>query len=187
MASVPWKQSVTFRDSKNQTATVSWWTVYDTTTSRDIIGADADAKVAALAALSNCVIASSHGAHNAEPGPVVSGANAVYENVEDKAVFTFQTAAGEIHRYQVPAPKTAIFQADGETVDFSNALVKLFVADWTNTTFSGTAPDASNLLAVSSRGGLVLTVSNGGSRRRVKIERKFNTFTRNPALTGQGL
>ncbi len=124
MTLVPVKQNVTFRDSKNQTSSVSWWTINDTTTSRDVVGSDADNKVASLAALSNAVIASTHGFHEGPPTAVVSGSSAQYGEIEDKAVFTFQTAAGEIHRYQVPSPKAAIFQADGETVDFSVAIVK---------------------------------------------------------------
>jgi hypothetical protein len=187
MALIPSRQTATYRDSKNQTTQVLWWTIQDTGVSRDVIGSDAVNKVASLSALSNAALVSAHGFDEIMPTAVVSGSQSQYSEVEDKAVFTFQTALGEIHRYQVPCPKVAIFQADGETVDFTNGLVKQFIADWLAVAFSGTNPTANTTLPVCSRGGIALTVSNGGIRKRVAIQRKFNTFTRNPALTGQGL
>src|SRR5205823_14601895 len=93
-----------------------------------------------LSAMSNAVIESAKGPETSVPVAVVAGAAATYENVEDKAQIVFTTATGVLHRYSIPAPISAIFLSDGETVDFGNSLVKQFVADMTNTTFGGTAP-----------------------------------------------
>ena len=142
-----------------------------------------------LAGLSNTSVAAgnavrSHGPYTSAPVPVAPGASATYLDVADKAVFVFQDAQGGLHKYQVPCPKSSIFQADQETIDFTVAAVKLFVADVTATTFSGTAPTTVN--GVVTRNGVKITASVGGYRRRGKAPRKFNIYTRNALLTGGG-
>lgn len=189
MTLIPRPQRTTFRDAKNQTATFGYYKVYDSTiVSDNAYRADVAETNVAWAALSNAAVQSVTGDQKSAPLPVQTGASGVqYEDVEDKVVFVFQTATGEIHRYQIPAPKSAIFQADGETVDFTNSLVKLAIADALAATFGGTAPDADVSKPFCSRGGAAITVSVGGYRTRKKAIRRFNVFTRNPALTGQGL
>jgi redox-sensitive bicupin YhaK (pirin superfamily) len=167
-------QSVTFRDDKGQTASVRW---YVTAATQADAATDAAAQVGFMAALSNAAVQSVRGASNMSPAAVVYGTNADYEDIEDKASFVFETAAGSIHRYQIPAPKASIFLADGETIDFTNAAVATFVSNWI-----GLGPGPT-----SDRDGNGLAVSVGGTRTRVRQQRRFSTITRNPTLTGQGL
>lgn len=57
-----------------------------------------------------------------------TSAAGAYEDDQDKATFTFLDSAGKYHSYRVPAPKEAIFMADKETVDLTNAAVVAFAA-----------------------------------------------------------
>lgn len=160
------KVSFTFRDAKNQTARMTF-IIGDTTPTT--IYADAATLKGHLQALSNAhvqIVATDY-------TDTTTGTAAVYGSVEDKAVFTFQDADGVLHRWKVPAPKTAIFQADGETVDFSVTAVNDFKTDM--------------LAFIYDQDGVQITSSVGGTRARVKAQRRFNVRTRNPALTGQGL
>jgi hypothetical protein len=175
-------QSFGFRDSKGQTASLR---VYM------ISGADSDAnytqeaRIATdLAALTNAVVETAKGPYTKAPVAVGYGAAATYEDVEDKAVMTFATGFGAIHRFEIPAPLSAIFMADGETVDPTNVNVKHLVADMINSTYSGTAPNADITTAHSDRNGQALTTWYGGVRARRKMRRRVNIFTKNPALTG---
>lgn len=160
--------SFSFRDSKNQTSVLRGFLP------GDIAAADYPVSIesmrAAIAGLSNATVTSNQTQVSTAP---VQGSTADYSGVEDKAVFVFQTAAGQVHRYQVAAPKAAIFLADDETVDYTNALVIAFVAQ-VNAAFV-------------SRDGVDITASVGGYRRRAPLQRKFNIRTRNPLTTGQGL
>lgn len=163
-------QSFTFRDDKGQTAVVRMFLTAADAAAANTAGSDI---ASTIAPLSNAALQGSSGAYTSTPAANTYGANAEYERVEDKAVLTFQTAVGSIHRYKVPAPKVAIFLADGETVDPANALVIAFVADM--------------LAAGASRDGVALSSFIGGTRDATRLKRKFNIFTRNPALTGPGL
>lgn len=164
-------QSVTFRDDKGQTATVRFFV---NNTTQALAATSAALVVTALAACSNAAVQAVRGPSNMSPTALVYGTDAEFEDIEDKAVFVFETAAGSIHRYMVPAPKASMFNTDGETIDFSQ-----------------TEPDAlrSQMIgqSVCSRDGNVLTISIGGTRLRKPQQRKFSVITRNPALTGQGL
>lgn len=161
--------SVTFRDSKNQTASMRWFQLSTLTIAVQL--SNSQAVLADVAALTNASVVLNQNTGAAAP---VAGASADYENVEDKAVFVFQTAAGAIHRYQIPAPLASIFLADGETIDFTNGAVAAFVARMVN----------GNTV---SRDGDPIASAVGGTRLRRKLQRKFNIRTRNPTLSGQGL
>lgn len=156
--------SLSFRDAKNQVASL-----------RGYQDSPADVATNTVIFLPNFQAVSN--AHVTWPGGVatapVAGTAAVYGNVEDKAVFVFQDAAGSLHKYQVPAPIAAIFQADGETIDYANAAVGTLVTAF-----------LSNFVT---REGIALSASVGGYRRRSPAQRRFSIRTRNPALTGQGL
>lgn len=180
-------QTFTFYDAKQQLARMK---VYIADQAFATAATDGENIANTLAPLSNSSQAAggvvrSNGPFTSNAVPVSPGTAATYEDVADKAVFVFQDAFGGLHRYQVPCPKTAIFLADQETIDFTNALVKQFVANVTNTTFAGTAP-VGMTNALVSREDVPLTAAVGGYRRRGKTPRKFNIFTRNPALSGQG-
>jgi hypothetical protein len=180
-------QSYTFYDAKQQSARVSIYVNRAGTIAQQ--EADGVEFGVAMAGLSNTSLDLSgsvraKGPYTSTPTPVSPGTAATYQDVADKAMFFFTDAQGQLHRYQIPCPLASIFLADAETVDFTNAAVKQFVADFTHTTFGGTAPIASN--AVVSRNGAVLTAAVGGQRRRGKTPRRFSIYTRNPTLTGQG-
>jgi hypothetical protein len=120
-----------------------------------------------LAAMTNAGLQASTGALAV---PVVYGATGQFQDIEDKAVFVFQTTTGSLHRYHVPAPKAAIFAADLETVNLAFATVATFITDM--------------LAQVASRDGEPLTTCIGGMRLRGKKKRRINIFTQNPTETG---
>jgi hypothetical protein len=115
----------------------------------------------------------------------IAATAAAYTTVADKAVFYFVDAANRVHKYTVACPKPSIFLADNRTVDFTNAAVKQLVADFLNITFSGTAPRGDS--PVTNASGIPLVASVAGTRVSTKTPKRFNIFTRNPTLTGQGL
>jgi hypothetical protein len=155
------RASLTYRDSRNNTAV-----------SRMFIGGDSAAGITAVhtaaAALSNATVTDSEEAAAAP----VAGTAGTYNDVEDRAIIVFQTPGGAIHRYAIMAPKSTIFLADQETVDFSGGVAAFVTAVLANVTNA----DGDNLAS-----------AVGGYRARVKMQRKFNIRTRNTTLTGQGL
>jgi hypothetical protein len=174
MATYP--QTYSFRDAKGQTSTMRMWIVNAT---------DAGAKTAgvavrtALDALTNAAPGPASGADSTAPAPNAYGTSAQYANIEDKALLTFQTATGAIHRYQLPAPIVGAFEADQETVKVPNG-----------------AGDAQQILLqnlvtamvgnVSSRDASLLASFIGGIYIRRRFKRKFNIFTKDPDLDGPG-
>jgi len=160
------KVAFSFRDAKNQVARMVFF-IGDTTPTT--VYADAATLKGHLQALTNATVS----IVATDFTVTTSGTAAVYGSVEDKAVFTFQDSDAVLHRWKVPAPKSAIFQADGETVDFGNADVAAFVTDMTTFIYD--------------QDQVKISASVGGTRARVKAIRRFNVRTRNPALTGQGL
>jgi hypothetical protein len=174
MATFP--QTVSYRDDKGQTAKVSMFVVNATAAGALAAGT---AIVNAMDDLTNAANNGARGAYTSPPTTNTYGANATYESIEDKAVLTFQTSTGALHRYQIPAPLEGIFEADGETVktpdsggDAQQVLLDTFVAAMVG--------DAA------SRDGVLLASYIGGIRIRRKFQRKFNIFTQNPSLTGPG-
>lgn len=101
------------------------------------------------------------------------GTNAEFPNVEDKMVLTFVDPAGNLHRYQIPAPKLAMFQADGETVNASVGVMVTLISAFTSFIY-GRSSDVSPLVYV------------GGIRLRRRFQRRFNIFTLDPTLGGEG-
>jgi len=112
MATYP--QTVTYRDDKGQTATMRFYIVNATAAGALAAG---QALVNALDDLTNGANDGARGAYTSSPTVHSYGANANFESVEDKAMLTFQTATGAIHRYMIPCPIEAMFMADGEIVE----------------------------------------------------------------------
>jgi hypothetical protein len=174
MATYP--QTFSFRDAKGQTSTIRMWIVNAT---------DAGAHAAGLAvhnaldALTNAAPGPAKGAYNTAPAPNAYGTAAMYQNIENKALLTFQTATGAIHRYQLPAPILAMFEPDEETVkapdgggDAQQILLETLV-----TAMVGNVASRDGVLLASYIGGIFLT-------RRFK--RRFDIFTKDPSLSGAG-
>lgn len=80
------------------------------------------------------------------PSPVA----AVYESVGDYALLEYSTAAGLVVTLKLPAPKSSIFLADGQTVDAGQI----------------TAITNAAILTVSDASGNLVTSFLGGTRRR---------------------
>lgn len=165
MATFP--EAFTYRDDKGNIARVS---VYVTDTTLALSATDMSNLSALITPITNAVLTNAKGPFTTSPAAVGYGANADYEACEDKAVLTFVTSTGALHRYQVPAPKAAIFLADGETVDAANTDVAALVA--------GVIANK-----VSSRDGALITAFIGGTRARRKLNRRLNIYTKNPQLT----
>lgn len=165
MATFP--EAFTYRDDKGNTARVSYF-VTDSTLA--LAATDMSNLAPLQLALTNAVLATAKGPYTTSPAAAGYGANADFEACEDKAVMTFVTSTGALHRYQIPAPKSAIFLADGETVDPANTDVAAYTA--------GVIANK-----VSSRDGALITAFIGGTRARRKLNRRLNIYTKNPQLT----
>jgi len=161
-------EAVTFRDAKGNTARVSFFV--DSGGTAITQHAAAAAVITAMEALSNAIVQAYKGPATNPSIAVVYGANATFASIEDKAIFTFLTADGSTHRYQIPAPLEAIFLADGETVDPSNTAVTAF-----------TSAVVANTVG---RTGTAITFGAFGTRIRRKMRRRINIFTKDPSLSG---
>lgn len=164
-------------DAKGNTARVSAF-MFETTggTFQDVAGLWSSIQTS-MAALTNAHVYG--GTFSAPPSKLFYGTNAEFPNIEDKAVLTFQDDDEILHRWQIPAPKAAIFLADGETVDPANGLVDAFINDII-------AGDGTNLAEVTSQASHGMASFIGGTRVRRRLHRRFNIRTKDPALTGPG-
>lgn len=166
MTSAAHVQTVTWRDVKGQTAVMKFFYPAAST------AAQVQPIIAKAVAISNAATESSRGISQANTGPARYGAQGDYENVEDKAVFVFQTDSGDILRISIPAPKKLIFSDDEETVNATQLNVAEFIA--------------AVIGRVCNRDALPVATYVGGYRSRVRRRKQINIFTRNPQLTGQG-
>lgn len=158
--------SYRFRDAKGNTARMRF--LFGDATSAAII-TDAGTMATALRGVSNCEVS----LVEAGGRDTAYGTQATYGSVEDKARLTFTDALFGLHHFEVPAPKAAIFLADGETVDPSNANVISLVTAFTTYIYANVT-DTAPLAFV------------GGVRSRRKMHRRLNIFVKNPAETGPG-
>jgi len=81
-----------------------------------------------------------------------------YEDVEDKACFTFVDASGGQHLVKIPCPKDTIFLEDKETVDLANLDVVAFIL--------------AMVTSAKSAAGEALTACSTGRRIRTKTQRR---------------
>ncbi len=174
MATYP--QTYSYRDHKGQTSTMRMWFVNAT---------DAGAKTAAAAvrtaldALTNAAPGPAKGADNTAPAPNSYGVTATYANIEQKALLTFQTATGAIHRYQLPAPILLMFDTDQETVitpDGAGSAQQILLNDLVTAMVGN----------VASRDGVLLNSYIGGIYLTRRFKRKFDIFTKDPDISGPG-
>lgn len=96
-----------------------------------------DPSGAVVTAIRNAIAAVSRSKNNkatlSRPSAGTGAASdGVYEDIEDKAVMTFVDANGKTHNFKLPAPKAAIFMADKQTVDKTNALVIAYAGAMTD-------------------------------------------------------
>lgn len=160
------RETATYRDSKGHIGRVAFYVASTGTTVTQ--AAAAAAILNNLAPITNAAQQSARGPATEVAAPVVYGTTADFATVEDKAVFTFSTADGQLHRIQVPAPKIAIFEVDTITVDAAQTDAAAFI-----TNFLGNAVTA---------GGAAMSSFVGGVRIRRKLQRKLSIYTKVPEL-----
>jgi hypothetical protein len=97
------------------------------------------------------------------------GGTGNYQDKEDQAKLVFQNNALQLVSYTVPAPKAAMFLADGETVDPTAATLGYNLA-------AALAANATDKFGV--------TLANwlGGKRLRRRAQKKVTAWTRTPGL-----
>lgn len=156
-----------FRDAKGQTAVVKTWIAgaADANAQRTA----ANAVTVAVSNISNCNVISLRGPYDLGPLPIVYGVSGEFDNALDKLMYAFADANGALHRFQIPAPLAAVFLADKQTADQSNALIIAL-----NTAF---------VTNVVGRQGQPLTTVIGGVRIRRKYPRRPGMLVKDPLLT----
>lgn len=105
------------------------------------------------------------------------GSPSLFDSVTDKLISTFIDAAGQLHRFSVPSPKSTLFLADGLTVDPANTDYVAYVNVITNF--------AANPGFVSTRGGLAFSSWGGGLRTKRANRKRMTVFTKDGNLTGR--
>lgn len=170
-------QTYTFRDAKGNTSTMKFFLDF-TATTVESASTSAGTILSALTPLTNAAVQSLHGPAT-EYGVAQYGAhvaNGAYESIIEKAVMVFQDASGQLHRFQVPAPKVSIFKADKVTVDPANASVMAFIAAITGLLTAG--------VFVCTRQDIGFSNYMGGVYRSAKLRRRLNILVLEPDLTG---
>jgi hypothetical protein len=166
-------QPLSFVDARGDKSVMKFFISYDTVANGStLVGSLASA----LAGVTNSAQNGGSGLGALPPVPGTLGTQATYGSIEDKLVLTFVDSAGNLHRWQVPAPKSALFLADQETADSANAALTTLVNVLIN---AGSHP-----YFVSSRHGEAMQTFAGGVRIRRKLRRRKSIFTRNPTETG---
>ena len=126
MAALHAKQSYSLMDAKGQVARVVLALNYDGAEAAPDAWTVGSGMAAAIAGASNAFLFAASGPYGYLV-PKQYGARADYVDAEDKAVLTFQDNVGALHRFSIPAPKAALFMADGQTVSPTSALVEAFI------------------------------------------------------------
>ena len=170
-------ETVTYRDAKGNTGKMLFYLKLGGSATVEDAFTDFSALVPLISALSNAALQTARGPFTsygvAQYGAHVSGG--AYESIIDKAVMVFQDAAGQLHRFEVPAPKIAIFKTDKITVDPANTAVAAFTA------FMTTGQTNGNL--ITSRQALPYLNYMGGFYKARKIRRRLNVLVLQPDLT----
>jgi|SRR5215472_8111117 len=123
----------------------------------------AAAVITAIQGLTNLATANANGPFSLDPSEVTYPTFALFGSVEDKARFTFQTAKGANHRFEIPGPLSTIFLADGKTVDKTNTAVVAY----TSAVVANCVDTDGNLIAF----------GGNGIRIKRRTHRKLSTFT----------
>lgn len=173
---------VSLRDARGHIGKCTMWYTYDNVDAAHINDAYNNMINIAngIATLSNGAIARYNGVIGRQT-TLSYGGTGTYVNAEDKARFTWQTVeptsppvAVGLLRLEIPAPKSANFLADQETVDPNQAAVDAFL-DLLE------SPDASGGFVSSKTGKLVATFI-GGVRIRRRFQRKITIYDKSANL-----
>jgi hypothetical protein len=121
------------------------------------------------AGVSNANLESAGGFMADHPQPLSYGSSDLYSSISDRAVIFFQDNNGMTLRYTIPAPKSTLFLADGETVNIASGaghtLVLVLIAQ-----------------GFCTRSGNVAVAAVGGRRERKRMRRSINSTTLGPSL-----
>lgn len=166
--------NTTYVDAKGNNARFSFYVNADT--AARAFGFGPNAFLPLVDVLTNAARNGTSGGFGELHLPGVYGTQATFGSIEDKANFTLVDQAGLIHHYQIPAPKSAIFLADQETVNIAQTDVAAFIAYILSVGPNGEF--------ISTKGGEAFGSVVGGIRIRRKIHRRINIFTKNPTETG---
>jgi hypothetical protein len=161
-------------DAKGAQSRVKFFISVDT-----LAGAEAvlTAYVDALSAVTNAAQMSIPGLGGVLTTSGEYGTAAEYDSVTDVAILEAIDSAGSIHRFSIPAPKAAIFQADKIAVDFTNTDVATLVDVIVN--------GAEGTSFISTRSGLQFSSVPTGARVKKRNRRRYSGFTKASNLTAK--
>lgn len=168
------KYNTTFVDAKGNKARFTFYVSADTAARANGYGFTGFLPL--VDPLTNAQRLGTPGAYGSISLPGEYGTQATYGSIEDKLILTFVSAAGGISRWQIPAPKAAVFLTDQETVNVAQTDVAAFIAY-----ALATGPNGE---FICNSEGVALAACPGGMRIRRKNQRRLSIFTKNPAETG---
>lgn len=168
------KYNTTYKDAKGGVARFTFYTSADT--QQRAYGYGYTGFLPLVDALTNAIRVSTPGAFGAVGTPGTYGTQATFGSIEDKLQMTFVADGGTLHRFQIPAPKSALFLTDQETVNIAQTDVAAFIAY-----VLGTGPNGEFICTQDEK---AFGASPGGMRIRRKNQRKLNIFIKNPAESG---
>lgn len=171
MAIVQGRQTYAFRDAKGQTARMAVYITYDNAEAAPDAYSVAHNLSGAITAATNAALIGATGPFSLAL-PSAYGDRADYVDAEDKAIIVVQSSGGTLHRFAIPAPKAAVFMADGQTVSPSSGLVTAFVTALATPTGSAYVSDRTGVGYGSGSAGFV-----GGYRTRRRMSRRLTIWT----------
>lgn len=168
------RQNYTWRDLRGHTGKTSLWLYYDPA----VTGSEASARTqavameSALAALTNSALYRASGVYNHQSNALTYGSASDYANAETKLRVRLLGSDASIHKFELPAPIIAAFEADKQTALASAIapVIALLVA----------APATS--ASFITPGGLAWASSLGGTLIRRKFQRKLTIYQKSSGL-----
>ena len=168
MAVFPWR--IGFRDARGFVYYVAGYT-----SASGEAGANTNAQAifTALANISNADAQISGGCLLGPRTAFAPGGSANYADGATRLVYAWQDGDGSTHRWRVPAPQTGLFEADGVTLNQTDALIVALNA-------------AMATAVICSRAGIPYQLTLGGVRERGRQRRHLGLGTLAPSLATQG-
>lgn len=172
MANIVSQASLGYVDAKGAQTRVKFYISYE----------NADDGVALVGSYLTALNACTNAANFSIPGvggiTTISGAYgtaAEYDSVTDVAILEAIDSAGGIHRFSIPAPIAAAFQADKIAVDFTNTHIATLVSLIVNGT--------DDTFFISTRSGLQFSSVPAGARVKKVNRKRYTGFTKASDLT----
>ena len=127
MATIHRAASLVVRDCRGWTCPVRWTQAFDDSALTAAMAAAVTVSVS-IVSMTNAIICSTGGLASEGVQGMAWGNNVPWPSVSHKAVMTWRTVSGILVEQRIPAPSSAIFLADGATVDVSNGLVTAYIS-----------------------------------------------------------